>query len=144
MDIRPIKTEADYDWALHEIEHYFDHEPEPGTHEADRFDVLTSLIEGYEAKHWPIEAPDPIAAVKFRMEQAGYKQADLARLLGSKSRASELLNRRRALTLEYAFKLHREWRIPAEVLLQPYHAEIAQKRSAETPTSGRRGKVVAA
>ena len=129
MDIRPIRTEADYEWALQEIEQYFDREPEPGTRKADRFDVLASLIEGYEATHWPIEAPDPIAAVKFRMEQAGYKQADLARLLGSRSRASEVLSRRRALTLEYAFKLHNEWRIPAEVLLQPYHVETGRKRS---------------
>ena len=84
--------------------------------------MLAALIEGYEAKRWPIEPPDPVEAIKFRMEQAGLKQSDLARLLGSKSRASEVLNRKRVLTLEHAFKLHREWHIPADVLLQPYRA----------------------
>lgn len=136
MDIRPLKSEADYDWALREIERYFDQEPEAGTLDADRFDVLASLIEGYEAKHWPIEAPDPIEAVRFRMAQAGFNQSDLARLLGSKSRASELLKRRRVLTMEYAFKLNREWHIPAEVLLQPYHTEA--HGSSEKPSAARR------
>ena len=121
MDIRPLNTEADYDWALAEVEHYFDEEPAPGTPEAARFDVLSALIENYEAKHWPIEAADPVEAIRFRMEQAGYGQADLARVIGSRSRASELLSRKRGLTMEQAFKLHREWNIPAEVLLQPYH-----------------------
>lgn len=144
MDIRPIKIEADYDWALQEIERYFDDEPEPGTAEADRFDVLAALIESYEARHWPIDAPDPIAAVRFRMDQAGYKQADLARLLGSKSRASEILNRRRALTLEYAYKLHIEWHIPAEILIQPYHPDAdAALPSGKAPTS-RRSRAAAA
>jgi len=119
MDIRPIKSERDYDWALSEIERYFDTEPELGTPEANRFDVLAALIENYEAKHWPVEAPDPIQAIRFRMEQAGYTQTDLANLLGSKSRASEVLNRKRLLTMEYAFKLHSAWHIPANVLLQP-------------------------
>lgn len=141
MDIRPIKSEADYDWALREIERYFDQEPEPGSQDADRFDVLASLIEGYEAKYWPIEAPDPIEAVRFRMEQAGFNQSDLARLLGSKSRASELLNRRRILTMEYAYKLHREWHIPAEVLLQPYHTEAQD--SSVRPRAARRSKAAA-
>jgi HTH-type transcriptional regulator/antitoxin HigA len=121
MDIRPIKTEADYDWALREIERYFDEEPEPGTPDGDRFEVLAALIESYEAKHWPVEAPDPVEAIRFRMEQAGYTQSDLARLLGSKSRASEVLHRKRVLTMDYAFKLHTAWHIPADVLLQPYH-----------------------
>jgi HTH-type transcriptional regulator/antitoxin HigA len=120
MDIRPIKTEADYDWALKEIEQYFDHEPEPGSPESQRFDVLASLIEHYEERAWPIDLPDPVEAIRYRMEQDGLDQSDLARVLGSRSRASELLNRRRPLTREQAFKLHREWRIPAEVLIQPY------------------------
>lgn len=121
MDIRPIVTEADYDWALAEVEQYFEHEPTPGTPEAARFDVLSALIENYEAKHWSIEAPDPIEALRFRMEQAGYTQADLARLLGSRSRASELLARKRGLSMEQAYKLFQEWRIPAEILIRPYH-----------------------
>jgi len=123
MDIRPIKTEADYDWALAEIAPYFADEPELGSPDADRFDVLAALIQAYEAKHWPIEPPDPVSAIQYRMEQAQLRQADLAHLLGSRSRASELLNRKRALTLEQAYKLYREWHIPAEVLIQPYHTE---------------------
>jgi len=123
MDIRPISSEADYDWALSEIKQYFDRESATGTPEAARFDVLATLIEAYEAKHWPIDPPDPVSAIVFRMQQAGLGQADLARLLGSRSRASEIMSRQRALTMEQAWKLHREWRIPAEVLLQPYHLQ---------------------
>lgn len=119
MDIRPLRSEADYDWALAEIEAYFDQPPALGTQDAERFDVLAALIENYEAKHWSIEAPDPVAAIRARMEQAGYTQADLAALLGSRSRASEILARRRGLTMEQAYRLHREWHIPAEALIQP-------------------------
>jgi HTH-type transcriptional regulator/antitoxin HigA len=87
MNVRPIKTEADYDWALKEIARYFDVQPKPGTAEGDRFDVLATLIEAYEEKRWPIDPPDPVDAIRFRMEQAGFGQADLATLLGSRSRA---------------------------------------------------------
>lgn len=120
-NIRPIRTEADYDWALAEIERYFDDEPAPGTPEAARFDVLAALIEGYEARHWPIDPPDPVEAIRFRMAASGYTQADLANLLGSRSRASELLHRKRGISMEQAHRLHTEWRIPAEVLIRPYH-----------------------
>lgn len=123
MDIRPLNTEADYDWALAEITRYFEHEPQPGTPEAARFDVLAALIGHYEDHHWPIEAPDPVEAIRERMAAAGYRQADLARLLGSRSRASEILSHRRSLTLDQAWRLHREWHIPAEVLIQPYHTQ---------------------
>lgn len=119
MDIRSIKTEADYDWALAEIAQYFEHEPAPGTQEADRFDVLATLIEAYEAKHWHIEAPDPVSAIQEVMERRHLNQADLARLLGSRSRASEILARKRALTMKQAWTLHEQWHIPAEVLLRP-------------------------
>ena len=124
IDIRPIANEDDYDWALKEIEQYFDQEPVRGTAEAARFDILAALIESYEAKRWPIEAPDAIEAIKFKMTQAGLKQSDLAQLIGSKSRASEIMNRKRPLTMQQAEKLHREWRIPAEVLLRPYHIAV--------------------
>ena len=120
MDIRKIHTEDDYDWALAEIEQYFEHEPEPGTPEAERFEVLASLIAAYEAEHWPIDPPDPIEAIRYRMEQSGYTQAYLGRILGSRSRASEILKRKRPLTMQMAYKLHREWQIPAESLLIPY------------------------
>ena len=124
MDVRPIKTEADYDWALTEIERYFDAEPEPGTPEGQRFDVLASLIEHYESRAWPVDLPDPVEAIRYRMEQGGFTQSDLAEVLGSRPRASEVLGRRRALSKEQAFKLHRAWHIPAEVLIQPYHVEV--------------------
>ena len=120
MDIRPLRSEADYTAALAEIAAYFDNEPVPGTVDADRFDLLALVIADYESKHWPIEAPDPIDAIKCRMEQVGYGQRDLAALIGSRSRASEILSRKRALTMEMAWKLNREWGIPAENLIQPY------------------------
>ena len=118
MDVRPLKTEADYDWALTEIEQYFVAEPAPGTPEADRFDVLSALIAAYEQLHWPIEPSDPITAIRARMEQAGYSQADLAALLGSRSRASEILAGRRNLTVEQIRRLNEAWNIPAEALIQ--------------------------
>ncbi len=117
--IRPIRSEADYDAALDEIERYFEDEPKPGTPEADRFDLLALVIEDYERRQWPIEAPDTIDAIRYRMETAGYTQADLGRLLGSRQRASDILTRKRALTMKMAWKLHREWKIPAEALINP-------------------------
>lgn len=120
MDVRPLHSEADYDAALKEIERYFEAEPEPGTADADRFDLLALVIADYEAKHWAIDPPDPVDAIKYRMEQGGYGQRDLADLLGSLSRASEILARKRPLTLEMAWKLNREWGIPAESLIRPY------------------------
>ena len=124
-NIRAIRTEADYDWALAEIEQYFLKEPEPGTPAAERFDVLAALIEAYEAKHWPIEPADPIEAIRYRMEVSGLKQTDLAELLGSASRASEILNRKRPLTTEMVYRISRKWNIPADSLVRPYHLEAS-------------------
>ncbi|TPI36148.1 XRE family transcriptional regulator [Mesorhizobium sp. B3-1-6] len=120
-NIRPIKTEADYDWAIAEITRYFDKEPVPGTPDADRFDVLAELIEAYETKHYPIAETDPVDAITAHMEMANLSRQALIKLLGSASRASEILARKRALTMDMAFKLNREWHIPAEVLIVPYH-----------------------
>jgi len=120
MNVKAIRTEADYDWALAEIALYFENEPEFGSAEAERFDVLAALIEAYEAHHWPIEAADPIDAIRYRMQVAGYTSADLARLLGSRPRASEILNRKRRLTMTMVRKLNKEWRIPAAALVAPY------------------------
>ena len=122
-NIRPLRTEADYDWALGEIEGYFEQEPEPGTPEADRFDVLADLIEAYEARHWPIEPADPVDAILFKMETAGLTQVELGQLLGSQARASDVLKRKRPLTLRMIHRLHAEWQIPAESLIRPYHLE---------------------
>jgi len=124
-DIRPLRSEADYDWTLLEVGHYFDHQPNPGTPEGDRFAVLTDLIEAYEAHHWPVGPVDPIEAIRYRMEIGGKTHKDLAALLGSRSRASEILRRKRALTLPMIHRLNSEWGIPAEVLITPYHLDKA-------------------
>lgn len=117
--IRPLHSEADYDVALNEIERYFENEPKPGTPEADRFDLLALIIEDYERRRWPIEPPDTIEAIRYRMETGGYSQSDLGRLLGSRQRASDILTRKRPLTMRMAWRLHREWGIPAEALIAP-------------------------
>jgi len=141
MDIRPIRTEQDYDWALAEIAKYFEREPKPGTTAADRFDVLAALIAAYEAKHWPVEpSSDPIEAIRFRMDQRGYTQADLSRLFGSRSRASEVLSGSRPLTIDMIEKLYREWGIPVEALLASGDPPTrrARRPSARLATSKRR------
>ena len=119
-NIRPIKTEADYDWAISEITAYFENQPAPGTPDAARFDVLATLIEAYEDIYYPVAAPDPVEAIKAHMEMSGRSRKDLAEVLGSGPRASEILNRRRALTLDMAYRLNQKWGIPAELLIQPY------------------------
>ena len=119
-DIRPLRSEADYDAALEAIEAYFIDEPKPGTPQADRFDLLALVIADYERQHWAIEAPDAPDLLRAQMERKGFRQSDLAALLGSKARASEVLNRRRHLTLEQAWKLHTEWRLPTDALIRPY------------------------
>ena len=117
--IRPLRSEADYNIALAEIERYFEVEPKPGTSEADRFDLLALVIQDYESKRWSIEPPDPIQAIRWRMETAGYTQADLGRLIGSRSEHPDILSRKRRLTMRMAWKLHREWGVPAEALIRP-------------------------
>jgi HTH-type transcriptional regulator/antitoxin HigA len=117
--IRPLRSESDYDAALKEIERYFESEPKPGTPEGDRFDLLALVVEDYERKHWPIEPPDAVDAIRYRMETGEHTQADLGRLLGSRQRASDVLTRKRPLTMKMAWRLHREWGIPAEALISP-------------------------
>ena len=123
-DIKPIKTETDYDEALAEIASLMD--AELGTPEGDRLDILVTLVEAYEEKHWQIDPPDPIEAIKVRMQQRGLTRQDLARVLGSKSRVSEVLNRKRSLTLTMIRRLHDTLGIPAESLIQP---TVRRKRS---------------
>ncbi len=120
MDVRPIRNEDDYDWALKEIERYFDDEPAQGTSEGDRFDVLSALIEAYEARRWPIAPPDPVTALETGMAEGRFSRNDLVEVIGSRSRVSEILNRRRALSTAMIQALHRELHIPAEILIQPY------------------------
>jgi HTH-type transcriptional regulator/antitoxin HigA len=125
MEIRPIHTDADYKAALHEVSAYFDNEPEPGTLEGDRFDVLVTLVEAYEAKHFPIELPDPVEAIKFRMEQAGLTPKDLVPAIGRLNRVYEILGRKRPLTLNMIWRLHETFGIPAESLIRPPKHPIA-------------------
>lgn len=117
MNIHPIHTESDYKAALQELSAYFDNEPEPGTEDGDRFEILATLVEAYETRHFPIEAPDPIEAIRFRMEQAGLTVKDLVPSIGQPNRVYEVLNGKRGLTLDMIRKLHRNLGIPAESLI---------------------------
>ena len=119
MDIRPIRTEEDYQATLREVSAYFDNEPAPGTADGDRFEILLTLVEAYEAKHYPIDLPDPVEAIKFRMDQAGLTTKDLTPVIGRLNRVYEVLNRKRPLTLNMIWKLHDKLGIPAECLIQP-------------------------
>jgi HTH-type transcriptional regulator/antitoxin HigA len=124
-NIRPIKTPADLEWALGEIEPYFVNSPEPGTAAADRFDVLADLIEAYENRDFSPEAQAPVDFLKAFMEMTGRDQKGLGEVLGSRSRASEVLNRRRALTVDMIFKLNEAWGIPTDCLVRPYDLAVA-------------------
>lgn len=119
MDIRPIRTEADYKSALKEVSRLMESDPDIGTPDGDRLDVLATLVQAYEAKHFPIDLPDPVEAIKFRMEQAGLTPKDLEPMIGRRNRVYEVLNRKRSLTLPMIWKLHKELGIPAENLIQP-------------------------
>lgn len=118
MEIKPIKTENDYNQALERLEFIFDAKMD--SPEGDELEVLGILIDQYENDHFPIGMPDPIEAIKFRMEQMGYNQNDLANIVGLKSRASEILNRKRKLSLEMIRQLHERLNIPTDVLIQAY------------------------
>ena len=118
MDIRPIKTEADYQAALAEIERTL--EAAPNTPEGDRLEVLTTLIEAYEDKHYPIPEPDPIEAIRYYMESRGLKRKDLQPYLGSPERVNEVLSRKRRLSIRMIRKLHNGLGISADILIQPY------------------------
>ncbi len=118
MKIQPIKTEVDYKQALKRLEEIFD--AKKGTEEGDELEILSILIENYEKEHYPVDLPDPIEAIKFRMEQLGMKQKDLAEVVGFKSRVSEILNKKRKLTLEMIRNLSKELNIPSDVLIQNY------------------------
>jgi len=123
MDIRPIRTEAEHRAALKEVERLWD--AEPGTEAGDRVEVLVTLIEAYEARHHPIPAPDPVAAIQFMMEQKGMTRRDLEPAIGSRGRVSEVLTRRRPLTLPMVRALSALLDIPAAVLVQEYKVRRA-------------------
>jgi HTH-type transcriptional regulator/antitoxin HigA len=119
MEIRPVHTEADYKSALKEISRLMESDPELGTPDGDRLDVLATLVQAYEARHYPIDLPDPIEAIKFRMEQGGLTPKDLEPMIGKRNRVYEVLNRKRGLTLAMIWRLHTELGIPAESLIRP-------------------------
>jgi HTH-type transcriptional regulator / antitoxin HigA len=116
ITVRPIHTEEDYEAVLAEVDELM--EAVPGTPEGDRLDVLVTLIEAYEARHWPIEAPDPIEAIRIRMEQKNLRQRDLEPMIGSRGRVSEVLSRKRALTLPMIRRLATGLDLRADVLIQ--------------------------
>src|SRR5271163_1231001 len=123
MKIRPIRTRADYRVALKEVERLW--RADPGTPAGDRVDVLVTLFVAYEAKHHPLPAPDPIAAIAFMMEEKGLSRRDLEPAIGSRGRVSEVLNRKRPLTLPMVRALSALLQIPAEILVQPYETRSA-------------------
>lgn len=124
MNIRPIRTDEDHRAALVEIEACWD--APDGSEAADKLDVLAALVENYEARRWPVEPIerfDPVDVLHYAIDELGHSQAELAELLGSRSRASEILSRRHALTVEMIHKLDEAWKIPAELLVRPYKTE---------------------
>ena len=118
MNIKPIKSEKDYNEAIERLEVIFD--AKKGSQEGDELEILGILIDQYENEHFPIALPDPVEAIKYRMEQLGYNQSDLAKIVGLKSRASEILNKKRKLSLEMIRQLHERLNIPTDVLIQTY------------------------
>ncbi|MBR0752529.1 transcriptional regulator [Bradyrhizobium jicamae] len=125
MEIHPIRTKADYEAAIAEIERLWN--AEPGTDDGDKLDILATLVERYENEHWPIDTSrvDPVDLLNYLVTDAGHTQAELAELLGSRSRASEVLNRKRALTVEMIHRISTEWKVPAELLIKPYRLKAA-------------------
>ena len=126
MDIRPIRTDEDHRAALVAIEACWG--AAEGTAEGDRLDVLLALVDIYEARRWPIEIDetfDPVDVLRYAIDELGHTQAELATLLGSRSRASEVLARRRALTVEMIHRIGEAWKIPADLLVRPYKIERA-------------------
>ncbi|MCW3089461.1 MAG: transcriptional regulator [Ferruginibacter sp.] len=118
MTIKPIKTKKDYQQALARLELIFD--AKKGTPKGDELEILGMLVDNYENQNFPVGFPDPVEAIKFRMEQLGYNQSDLANVVGLKSRASEILSRKRKLSLEMIRQIHDRLNIPTEVLIQAY------------------------
>ena len=120
-DLKPIRSEADYDTALAEVERLWG--AASGTPEGDRLDVLATLIDAYEAQHHPMDPPDPVEAIKFRMEQQGLSRKDLEPMIGTRTRVAEVLNRRRSLSIGMIRRLHDTLGISAEVLIRPSRDE---------------------
>ena len=122
-DLKPIRSERDYDGALAEVEDLWG--AKSGTPKGDRLDILATLIEAYESEHYPMDPPDPIEAIRFRMEQQGLTRKDLEPMIGNRNRIAEVLNRKRGLSIEMIRQLHDRLGIPAEVLIRPTRDEKA-------------------
>lgn len=122
MELKPIKTDADYRAALKRLEEVFD--AKPGTPESDELEILGLMVDDYENKHYPIEAPDPIEAIKIRMEEMHLKQVDLIPEIGGKSRVSEILNRKRRLTVTMIRKLATRLNLSSNLLIKDYQLDI--------------------
>ncbi len=136
MDIKPIRSKADHEAALKEIENLAD--SQPGTPEADRMEVLVTLVEAYEAQHFPIPEPDdPVGVLRYYMESRGLSRADLVAYLGSKERVSEILNRKRGLSLAMIRRLHDGLGIPADLLVQKQSPRPSRNAHARTRTNAR-------
>ncbi len=134
MTLRPIRNEEDYETALEEIEALW--EVAADTPEADRLDILVMLVEAYEAAHYPIPDPDPIELILHVMDARGLTRQDLEPYLGSRARVSEILNRRRPLSLEMIRKLQSGLGLPADVLVQPYELKVTQRRTSVPAAAG--------
>ena len=135
-ELKPIRTKTDYDAAMQELWRLWD-TVERGTPEGDRFEMLSMLVEAYEKEHYPIKLPDPIAAIEHCIESRGLTRRDLAPYLGSPSRVSEILNRRRPLTLQMIRNLEEGLGIPASVLTQKYDLSVAKEAKAKRPAAKR-------
>ena len=119
MNIKPIRTHDDYQAALEMISNLIDTDPELGTAAGDRLDVLSILVQAYEQRHFPMDLPDPVEAIRFRMDQQGLKPKDLEPMIGRLNRVYEVLNRKRPLTMAMVWRLHTALGIPAESLIRP-------------------------
>jgi HTH-type transcriptional regulator/antitoxin HigA len=136
MDIKPIRSESDYERALRRVEELWD--SPKGSAESDELDILSTLIEAYEQEHYPIELPDPIEAIKFRLEQKGKNSSALIGVIGQRTRVYEVMQGKRPLSLNMIRNLHQEFDIPAEVLIQPARRKrkIDVRRSSARPRRG--------
>ncbi len=122
-EVRPIRTKRDYEAALKEIERLWG--AKAGTSEGDRLDVLATLVDAYETEHYPMDPPDPVEAIKFRMEQQGLTRRDLEEIIGTRTRIAEVLNRKRGLSIAMIRRLHERLGISADVLIRPSRKSAA-------------------
>jgi HTH-type transcriptional regulator / antitoxin HigA len=123
VEVRPIRTKRDYEVALKQVERLWG--AKAGTSDGDRLDVLATLVDAYEAEHYPMDPPDPVEAIKFRMEQQGLTRRDLEEIIGTRTRIAEVLNRKRGLSIAMIRRLHERLGISADVLIRPSRKSAA-------------------